>query len=252
MVYQENINLPSFSAQICSLEFDWKSTRLPSGLLRKHSFFFFIRLDSRELSSSFAWKWLIQKCHLEQIKIKRWEIVPFRHIEPANTGGLPICLRDCVIGPFFLRECVITKKICVNSWNNFHVWCVKSIKFVKNIFSCVITLNDPFSTQFFRYCVKTQIFRSSYRESVKAWLRDWVPPGGLIQYHMFYTRICLYSIHPESFFEFSTILLKDNHKKQRSICITFFYKTQYCVNYILLQRGRDRGVRFRTYIKKAD
>ena len=34
--------------------------------------------------------------------------------------------------PFFLRECVTTENICVNAWNDFHAWCVESIKFLRD------------------------------------------------------------------------------------------------------------------------
>ena len=87
--------------------------------------------------------------------------------------------RSCVIGRFLLRECVKTKRN-LREWVK---WLPCVMRDVKVNFSCVISWNDPFSTQYLRYCVRTKFSShcvNAWKQNKSARLRYWVPLGGLL------------------------------------------------------------------------
>ena len=97
----------------------------------------------------------------------------------------PIGLRDAWLDFFSCVNAWKRKKMYVNAWNDFHAWCVKSIKCVREFVKTEFFLRDfvklPIFNPIFGILRENPNFplfawmRAS--EKMTAWLRDWVPLG---------------------------------------------------------------------------
>ena len=104
-------------------------------------------------------------------------------IWPYEAPHRSAWLRDC---HFFCVNAWKRKKTCMNAWNVFHTWCVKSINFLREFVKTIFFLRDFVKRPIFNQV--SAIFREKPYFSVNVWMREiekkcvigWLgtPPGG--------------------------------------------------------------------------